>query len=66
METNKETNNTQQNNPKPDKETLRTTDPEKNMEGPVSSATRKTGEAFDSGESKESADEKRDRAMSGN
>ena len=49
--------------PKPDPETLHTTDPQKNMEGPVSSAMHKTGEAFDTDETKEEADRERDAGM---
>ncbi|HEV7330395.1 MAG TPA: hypothetical protein VGN63_05090 [Flavisolibacter sp.] len=49
--------------PRPDTETLRTTDPQENMEGPVSSTMHKTGEAFDSDESKEEADRERDAGM---
>jgi hypothetical protein len=47
----------------PDRETLHTTDPQENMEGPISSSTRGTGEAFDSNESRENADEKKDSRM---
>ena len=49
--------------PKPDEETLHTTDPQEEMKGPVSSAMHKTGEAFESGESKEKADEEKDKNM---
>lgn len=48
---------------KPDAETLHTTDPQKNMEGPVSSVMHKTGEAFESKESQSEADRKRDEHM---
>lgn len=48
---------------KPDAETLHTTDPEKNMEGPVSSSTRKMGQPFDTDETKEEADNRRDGHM---
>lgn len=47
----------------PDQETLHSTDPQKNMEGPVSSSMKQTGEAFDTDEDKENANEKRDRSM---
>lgn len=47
----------------PNRETLHTTDPQENMEGPVSSSTRETGEAFDSEESRQDADDKRDSRM---
>ena len=48
---------------KPDPETLHTTDPQKNMEGPVSSLMHGTGEAFKTDTTKEEADEKRDKAL---
>jgi hypothetical protein len=48
---------------KPDPETLHKTDPQENMEGPVSSSMKKTGEAFDTDETKEEADRERDRKM---
>ena len=48
---------------KPDSETLHKTDPQENMEGPVSSTMHKTGEAFDSDENKEQADERREKNM---
>ena len=49
--------------PKPDAETLHTSDPQEKMEGPVSSTMHKAGEAFDSGKSKEEADRERDSHM---
>ena len=63
MDRSKQTEGNEEKKIKPNSETLHTTDPEKNMEGPVSSVTRKTGEAFDSGETKENADQKRDERM---
>lgn len=62
---NRENNNEQENKngTKPDPETLHTTDPEKNMEGPVSSSTRQLGKPFDTDESKEEADKRRDEKM---
>lgn len=49
---------------KPDPETLHKSDPQENMEGPVSSVMHKTGEAFEkTEESKKEADEKRDSKM---
>lgn len=48
---------------KPDPETLHTTDPQKNMEGPVSSLMHKTGEGFDTEETKEEADNEREKNM---
>jgi hypothetical protein len=47
----------------PDKETLHKTDPQDNMDGPMSSPTRQTGELFDSDENKEEADERREERM---
>ena len=44
----------------PDEETLNSSDPQENMRGPVSSSTRQTGKAFETGESKEDADRRRD------
>jgi hypothetical protein len=40
-----------------------TTDPEERMEGPVSSSMKKIGESFDTSESKEEADEEKDKKM---
>lgn len=48
---------------KPDAGTTHTTDPQKNMEGPVSSSMKGMGDAFDTNENKEEADEDRDRHM---
>ena len=45
---------------KPDSETLHTPDPQKNMEGPVSSLMHQTGEAFNTEETKGEADQKRE------
>ena len=58
-------NNSQQENKgqQPDQETLHSTDPQENMEGPVSSSMKETGEAFDTDEDKRNADEKRNRRM---
>lgn len=52
---------TTENNPslKPDPETLHTTDPQEHMEGPVSSSMKNIGGAFDTNESKEEAERKR-------
>jgi hypothetical protein len=49
--------------PKPDTETLHTTDPQEHMDGPVSSGIQKAGDVFDSGESKEEADEEREKSF---
>ena len=46
--------------PKPDPETLNTTDPQENMEGPISSLMHGTGEAFETDETKRDAEEKKD------
>jgi hypothetical protein len=48
---------------KPDPGTLHTTDPQENMEGPVSTSMKKTGEAFDTDETKEEADQEREKNM---
>jgi hypothetical protein len=48
---------------KPDAGTLHTTDPQENMEGPVSSSTKGLGKAFDTDQSKKEADEERDRKL---
>lgn len=49
--------------PKPDAETLHTTDPQENMQGPLSSLMHNTGESFDTEETKKEADEEKDRGM---
>lgn len=46
--------------PRPDPETLNTTDPQEHMSGPISSTIKGAGEAFETDETKEEADEKRD------
>jgi len=53
----------QEAHPKPDRETLGKTDPQKHMEGPVSSSMKKTGHVFDTDETKEEADSKKDRNL---
>ncbi|MGZ3854178.1 MAG: hypothetical protein ACXVBX_15390 [Flavisolibacter sp.] len=64
MDTNKENGNQKENTPaQPDKETLHKTDPQENMQGPVSSSIKQAGEAFDSDENKENADERREKRM---
>ena len=40
----------------PDRETTKSTDPQDNMKGPVSSTTRNTGHTFETDESKQHAD----------
>ncbi|HKZ67424.1 MAG TPA: hypothetical protein VJ111_13750 [Chitinophagaceae bacterium] len=45
---------------KPDPETLHKTDPQENMEGPVSSMVQNIKESAESSESKESADKRKD------
>lgn len=47
---------------KPDPETLHTPDPQKEMEGPVSSLMHNAGEAFDSNETQEEANKEKDEA----
>ncbi len=48
---------------KPDPKTLHTTDPQKKMEGPISSLMHGAGHALDNHESKEEADEKKEKNM---
>ncbi len=48
---------------KPEPETLHTTDPQKNMEGPISSLVKGTGKVMDSDETKEEADQKKEENM---
>ena len=48
---------------KPDAGTTHTTDPQENMEGPVSSTIQKTGEAFNTDETQREADKERDKNM---
>ena len=54
-------NNNEDASLKPDPETLHKTDPQKHMEGPVSSLMHETGEGFDSNETKEEAEDKKDK-----
>jgi hypothetical protein len=63
MERDKETNKKENKTFRPDEETLHNTDPQENMEGPMSSPTRQTGEVFDSDEDKKNADERREERM---
>jgi hypothetical protein len=64
MDRNQEADPKKENQPlKADRETLHSTDPQENMQGPVSSPIKETGEAFDSEESKEHADERKDERM---
>jgi len=49
--------------PRPNQETLHTTDPQEHMEGPNSTPMHKIGKAFDTDETKEEADSKRDRKL---
>ena len=46
---------------KPDPETLHTTDPQENMEGPISSIMQKITHSDDKAESKEEADDNKER-----
>ena len=46
---------------RPDPETLHTSDPQENMEGPVSSTMHGAGATFDTDETQREADEERDR-----
>ncbi|MDB5203336.1 MAG: hypothetical protein JWQ27_2745 [Ferruginibacter sp.] len=47
----------------PDPETLHKTDPQENMKGPLSSLVNGVAEKMDEGESKEEADEKKEKNM---
>lgn len=47
----------------PDPETLHTTDPQEHMEGPVSSLMHKTGESFETDQTKNEADNEKERKM---
>jgi len=58
-----EKNTNDQGSPRPDAGTRNTTDPQKNMEGPVSSLMHETGESFESGESRKEADDEKDEKM---
>jgi len=49
--------------PKPDPGTTHTTDPQRNMEGPVSSLMHKTGESFETEETKEEAENEKQRKL---
>lgn len=51
------------NTSRPDPGTLHKTDPQENMEGPVSSPMRKTGEQFDTEQNKQEADNEREKNM---
>ena len=46
---------------RPDPETVHRTDPQENMEGPVSSLMHKTGNRFETEETKKEADEEKDK-----
>ena len=49
--------------PRPDPETLHTTDPQEHMKGPVSSSIQGLGGGFDTDETKEEADEEKEKKM---
>ena len=59
-----ETKNTRKDNnknisPRPNPETLNKTDPQENMEGPVSSLMHNAGKGFDTKETRDEADKKK-------
>ena len=56
-------NNTEHRSIQPDQETLHTTDPQKNMEGPFSSTMHETGEAFETDKTKREADQKKEEKL---
>lgn len=60
---NDEKENIEDSNVQPEPETLNTTDPQDNMEGPVSSIIKKTGKNFESDQTKKDADTERDEKM---
>ncbi len=47
----------------PEPKTLHTTDPQKNMEGTISSLVKKTGKNLDTDETQEEADQKKEENM---
>ena len=47
----------------PEPETLHTTDPQENMEGPISSLMHETGENFDSKKTPKQAEKEKDKKM---
>lgn len=60
---NKEKENLDKDSIQPEPETLNTTDPQDNMEGPVSSLTKKSGENFETAQTKKDADKEKDDKM---
>ena len=48
---------------RPDPETLHKTDPQENMEGPVSSIMHKTGKGFETDKTKKEADDEKNERM---
>ena len=63
LERDNERNKNQNSTSKPDPGTLHNTDPQKNMEGPVSSFVHETGEEFETEETKQEADEEKEKGM---
>ena len=57
------TNPKEDNAAKPDPGTLHNTDPQENMQGPISSLLHDTGEQFTPDETKRDADEEKERNM---
>ena len=56
----KDLNREKSTTPKPDEETLHTTDPQEHMKGPVSSMMHQTGKGFETDETKADAARKHD------
>lgn len=56
-------NNNEDASVKPDPKTLHKTDPQENMEGPISSLMHNTGEGFDTKETPEEARDEKDKKM---
>ena len=63
MDKDNQKNNKEDVSLKPDPETLKKTDPQENMEGPVSSLMHKSGKGFDTEETREEAEKKRDKNL---
>jgi hypothetical protein len=65
LEENKDTrkNNNEDDSVRPDPETLNKTDPQENMEGPVSSLMHNAGKGFETKETRDQADEKKDKRI---
>lgn len=63
MDNDNKKNNNEDASLKPDPQTLHKTDPQDNMEGPISSLMHKSGEGFDTDETREDAEKKKDKNL---